>query len=132
MVLSNNDITGQVAEDLANFIKSTSNSNLKQLGLKDNKLGSSSVLIFQALKDNTKLETLNLSGNSINGQVAEDIAKVIKSNPGLKHLSLCDNILKSSAAVILKALKNNSQLKCLFLICQTIVQPNHHQKNWYQ
>ena len=122
LALSNNDITGRVAEDLANFIKN--NSNLKQLGLKNNKLGSSSVLILQALKANTKLETLNLSGTNIKGQVAEDIADVIKSNPGLKHLNLCDNILKSSAAVILKALKNNSQLKYLFL-------SNNYMSNYY-
>ena len=111
--LTNNNMTGYVAEDLANVIKN--NSGLEQLYLSGNDLKLSTVVILQALTNNWQLKILNLSRNSMPGQVAENLANVIKNNPGLEELYLSDNDLKSAAVVILQALKNNSQLKILNL-----------------
>ena len=111
--LSSNHITSQVAENIANVIHN--NSNLEKLDLANNELGPSAVVILQALKHNSKLTVLNLNNNKITGQVAKDLASVIKSNSGLRHLYLFDNDLKSSAVVILKALEGNAQLETLEL-----------------
>ena len=111
--LSGNHMTEQVAEDLAIVIKN--NSGLEHLHLSNNDLKSSAVMILKALQRNSKVETLNLSGNNMTGQVAEDLAFVIKNNPSLEHLHLYNNDLKSSAVVILKALQGNSKLKTLNL-----------------
>ena len=111
--LNSNNMTGQIAEDLANIIKN--NSNLKQLGLEYSNLGPSATVILKALKKNSKLKVLNLDGNSMTEQVAEDLANVIKNNSGLEELYLCNNNLRSSATVILRALIENSQLKVLKL-----------------
>ena len=113
LYLNGNNMTGQVAEDLANVVKT--NSNLEQLCLGNNNLGSSATVIIQALKENSQLKVLNLNNNNITGQVAEDLANVIKNNPGLEEFYLSGNDLKSSATVILQALKENSQLKVLHL-----------------
>ena len=116
--LSGNNMTEQVAEDLAIVIKN--NSGLEHLHLSNNDLKSSAVVILKALQGNSKLETLNLSGNNMTGQVAEDVAFVIKNNPSLEHLHLYNNDLKSSAVVILKALQGNSKLITLNLICNNM------------
>ena len=111
--LNDNNMTGQVAEELANVIKN--NSGLEELHLYNNDLRSSAIVILQALKENSQLKALNLNGNNMTGQVAEDLANVIKNNSGLEGLHLYNNDLRSSATVILQALKENSQLKVLNL-----------------
>ena len=111
--LSKNKMTGLVTEDLANIIKN--NSDLQNLNLSDNDLKLSAVLILQALTEISQLTVLNLNSNNMTGQVAEDLTNVIKSNPGLQQLHLSDNDLKSSAVVILQALKYNSRLDILDL-----------------
>ena len=111
--LSNNKINGQVAEEIANVIKN--NPNLKLLNLANNNLGPSAVVILQTLKNNSQLTSLNLCNNMMTGQVAGNIASVIKSHSGLEQLYLSDNDLKLSVGVVLKALQRNSNLKCLFL-----------------
>ena len=111
--LSSNSMTEQVAEDLANVIKA--NSNLEQLNLGNNKLGPSTRIILQALKGNSKLVSLNLNSNNMTGQAADDLASVIKSNSSLEKLYLSENGLKSSAVIILQALKGNSKLRFLDL-----------------
>ena len=115
--LNGNHMTGEVAEDLANVLKT--NSHLEQLGLDDN-LGLSAIVVLRALKENSKLQILNLNNNSMTGAVAEDLANVIKSNPDLEELYLCNNSLGSSAIVILQALQENSKLKILNLSCNNI------------
>ena len=111
--LSGNHMTEQVAEDLAIVIKN--NPGLEHLHLSNNDLKSSAVVILKVLHENFKLKTLNLSGNHMTEQVAEDLAIVIKNNSGLEHLHLSNNDLKSSAVMILKALQGNSKLKTLNL-----------------
>ena len=111
--LNSNNMTGQVAEDLANVIKS--NSGLQKLALSANDLRSSAIVVLQALKDHSKLTVLNLNSNNMTGQVVEDLANVIKDNSGLQQLRLSNNDLRSSAIVILQALKDHSKLTVLYL-----------------
>ena len=106
--LSNNNMTSQVARDLANVIKN--NSGLEELYLYSNDLRSSATVILQALEENSKLKVLNLSNNNMTSQVARDLANVIKNNSGLEKLYLHMNDLKSSATVILQALKEKCKL----------------------
>ena len=113
LVLDNNNMTGEVAEDLAIVIKT--NSSLEVLYLENSNLGPSAIIILQALKENCKLKLLNLSGNNMTGKVADNLANVIKNNPGLEQLHLFNNYLGPSAIVILQALKENSKLKLLNL-----------------
>ena len=109
--LNGNGMTGQIAEHLANVIKN--NSSLERLGLRSNRLKRSAGMILQSLIGNSKLKILNLNGNSMTGHIANDLVSVIKNNPGLEKIYLSDNDLKSSAVAILKALKDNTQLKIL-------------------
>ena len=113
LVLNGNKVTGEAAEDLASVIKN--NSNLEQLGLANNDLKTSSVLVLQALKEISKLKDLNLNGNNITGEAAEDLASVIKNNSNLERLHLANNDLRKSSILILQALKENSNLQLLDL-----------------
>ena len=106
-------MTGQVAGDLANVIKN--NTGLQKLGLSDNDLKSSAIVILQALKDHSKLAALNLNSNNMTGQVAEYLVNVIKNNSGLQQLGLSDNDLRSTTIVILQALKDHTKLQVLCL-----------------
>ena len=111
--LNGNNMTGEAAEALATVIKN--NSNLEQLGLASNDLKSSTVLILQALKENSKLKVLNLNSNSITEEAAENFPTVIENNSNLKQLYLSHNNFKTSAILILQALKNIKHLKILAL-----------------
>jgi len=106
-------MTGQVVEDLAKVIKN--NSGLEKLYLSNNDLKTSAVVILQALKDISTLKILDLGGNSMTGQVAEDLANVIRNSLGTEELYLYNNYLKGSTIVILQALKENLTLKLLCL-----------------
>ena len=81
--LRNNNMTGAVVQDLANVINN--NSNLDDLLLCNNDFKQSAVVILQALKSKCKLKTLSLSGNNMTGEVARDLANVIKNNIGIKN-----------------------------------------------
>ena len=111
--LKNNNMTGKVAEDLANVI--ANNPNLELLNLEKNKLGPSAVIILQTLAKCCKLEVLNLLGIDMTELAVKDLENVIKNNQGLKDLTLSDNQLKTFAVVVLKALKVSSLLKVLHL-----------------
>ena len=111
--LNSNNMTGKAAEDLASVIKS--NSNLEQLGLANNDLEASSILILQALKENSKLKVLNLNSNNMTGEAVEDLASVIKNNSNLERLHLGSNDLKTSSVLILQALRNICRLQVLDL-----------------
>ena len=109
--LDSNRMTGEVAEDLANVIKN--NPDLQKLYLSNNNLGPSTIIILQALKENSRLQILHLNNNNMTGEVAEDLANVIKTNSHLEQLGLESNNLGSSAIIILQALKENSKLQIL-------------------
>ena len=111
--LGNNNITNEVAEDLAEAIKS--NPCLEQLELANNDLKSSADVVLQALRKNSKLKILCLHNNQMTGQVAKDLALVIRSNPCLEQLGLADNDLNLSAVVVLQALQGVTKLEVLNL-----------------
>ena len=111
--LNNNVITEEVVEDLAAAIRN--NSSLEELCIGSNRLGLSAVMILQALQEHSRLKVLNLSGNNLTAHVAKDLATIVKNNPGLEELYLFNNGLKTSACVILKALKKKSNLTILHL-----------------
>ena len=111
--LKNINVNGEVAVDLADVIKN--NSCLELLVLKNNNLGPSAIMILQALQENHKLMSLNLGGTNMTGQVVENLADVIRCNPNLKDLYLMNSELKSSANLILTALKETGKLKILMM-----------------
>ena len=109
--LLNNHMTGIVAEDLADVIKSNPCLTLLTLSFNDLKLSASTIL--QALQKNSKLEILKLNGNYMTGKVAKDLADVLIKNPHLTQLTIANNDLRSSASLIFKALKRNAKLETL-------------------
>ena len=109
--LSSNNIPGEVAIELADVIKN--NPSLKELHLSNNNLGPLAIMILQILKENSELVVLNLGSTNLTGQIAEDLANVIKSNPHLENFYFLNNDLKSSAFLVLQALKETSKLKIL-------------------
>ena len=111
--LNNTLMTEEVAEDLAGFIRN--NSSLEQLCIGSNRLGLSAVMILKALQEHSRLKVLNLGGNNLTAHVAEDLATIVKNNSGLEELYLSNNSLKTSTSVILKALKEKSNLTILHL-----------------
>ena len=111
--LDDNNMTGFIADDVVEVINS--NICLEHLGLAGYNLKSSAILILQALKRHSKLKILNLNKNNMTGIVAKELVDVIKNNPCLEKLGLSSNELRSSAVVILQALKNHSKLTVLNL-----------------
>ena len=111
--LSDNKLTAHVAEELASVLEN--NPSLEDLRIRNNMLGTSTVKVLQALSKISKLKTLNLISNNLTGQVSQDLAKVININSDLENFYLSDTNLKSSAVVIVQALKQNSQLNILYL-----------------
>ena len=111
--LSNNNITSEASEDLAGVIKS--NPCLEQLWLANNDLESSEDVVLQVLQDITKLKILDLDNINVTSEVSEDLAGVIKNNPGLEQLGIANNNLESSAVVVFQALQDVTKLKILNL-----------------
>ena len=111
--LNKNRMTKIAAKDLANLVKD--NPHLEELLLSGNDLRSSVAIVLKALMGNLGLKKINLNKNKITGQVAEDLANIIKNNPGLQHVALSGNDLKLTVVVILQALAEISQLGFLDL-----------------
>ena len=111
--LANNNMTEQVAEDLANVI--TNNQSLEKLYLSNNNFKTSVAVILKALKEKSVLTKLSLNKNLLTGEVAEDLAAVIKNNSSLEELCIENNRLGLSAVMVLQALQEHSRLKALNL-----------------
>ena len=113
--LNGNNMTGEAAEVLASVIKH--NCNLEQLGLANNALKTSAVVIIQALKETCRLKLLDLNSNNMTGEAAEVLASVIKHNCNLEQLGLANNDFKMSLVLILQDLIHveNSKVKVLNL-----------------
>ncbi|XP_065915191.1 uncharacterized protein [Dysidea avara] len=122
--LSCNNISGKVAEDLADVI--INNTGLEELYIDDNHLQSSAVTILQALKQISTLRVLHLGCNNMPEVVAVDLAGVIQNNSYLEVLFLNNNRLQSSITVVLQALKDISNLKKLNLRNNNISGTNLH------
>ena len=71
--------------------------------------------IVQALKENYTLEILDISRNSMTGDIAVDLSSVIKNNSGLQVFQLSNYAFSTSTLVILHALKENCKLKIFSL-----------------
>ena len=113
--MENNNITAEVANDLAAAIKT--NTSLTKLWLNDNHLGSSTVIIVNALKDHRALKELNLSNNENKDEsLPPVIASVVSSNNSIESLFLRNNNLNVNGAIqITKSLANISGLKAINL-----------------
>ena len=111
--LDSNNMSGMVLSDLADTIKA--NVHLEQLGLENNNLQSSAIVILQALQGLSRLKKLNFNGNNMSMAVAVNLAEVIKRNKHLEELGLRSNNLQLSAGLILKSLKATSKIKVLNL-----------------
>ena len=122
--LSCNNISGKVAEDLADVI--INNTGLEELYIDDNHLQSSAVTILQALKQISTLRVLHLGCNNMPEIVAVDLADVIRNNSHLEVLFFNNNRLQSSITVVLQALKDISNLKKINLRNNNISGTNLH------
>ena len=111
--LNCNYMSEEVVHDLADVI--SNNNCLEELQLYNNNLGSSAVVILQALTRISGLTVLNLSCNNMSENVVNDLASVIKNNPYIEELFLDHNNLQSPVVVVLQALKRTSHLKNLNL-----------------
>ena len=113
--LSSNNMTGQVAKDLANIIKN--NSGLEEFYLSGNDLKSSAVVILQALnlKENCELDILNMSNNSLTEITASQFVSIIKSNPLITEIWLGDNMLQGGLIDIAMSCNNLMNLQVIEL-----------------
>ena len=112
--LQNNNMSGEVVNDLADVIRNNSNS-LEVLNLVNNELQSSIVVVLHALKSTTCLKMLNLESSHMSGKVVEDLASAITINASLRVLCLAFSGLKSSVGIVLQAMKKLTQLRILTL-----------------
>lgn len=125
LILYQNNINGNDCLELAEAL---CNNTLEHLNLAFNNLYSSKYFnyngIFQicnALKLNTSLEYLDLSGNKLKNNEIVYIISALKVNKTLKHLSLINSLVKSSKfpdmglLELVKSLNVNNSLQCLNL-----------------
>ena len=109
--LENNDIPEGAANALADAIRV--NKSLEQLSLSGNHLGSSTVVVVNALKQISTLEELNLNDNkNRSNDLGPAIASVVTNNKSMERLSLKDNGLNDDGAIaIAQSLHELSSLK---------------------
>ena len=113
--LNNNNITEQVTYDLSIAIKN--NVLLEKLWLSGNRLGSSTVMVVNPLKEISTLKELDLN-NNLNGskELASALASVIMRNKLIKRLALSENNLNDDGVIkIAHSLCKLSGLKILDL-----------------
>ena len=108
---NNNNIPEQVADELAAAIRV--NNSIEKLWLSDNHLGSSTVMIVNALKEISTLKELNLNGNKNRSEeLAPALASIIAKNKLMEILSLSDNNLNDDGVIkIALSLCKHSALK---------------------
>ena len=113
--LSNTDITEVSADSIAEVI--TSNSQLQQLFLGSNKLGSSGAIkIVTALQGSQNIQVLGLCHNHITSEAASEISTAVSTMPYLSTLMLDDNELEVyGVCTIIKGVHNLNWLTILSL-----------------
>ena len=111
--LGNNNIPQKACDELALAIKS--NKHLKKLGLSDNNLHSSAIVILNSLAAITTLKVLGLENNQITQEADEALASVIMHNTGLEELYLNDNNLRAGTLKVAKALQHITTVRILGL-----------------
>ena len=120
--LDYNGINEQVADDLAAGIKTSSS--LEKLWLSGNYLGSSTVLVVNALKEISTLTELNLNDNRSRSKLlAPALSSAVEKNKLLELLSLRDNGLADNGVInIAQSLCKHSKLKALNLQSNNITE----------
>ena len=114
--LDNNNIPEEAANELSAAIRA--NSSLEKLWLSDNHLGSSTVMIVNALEQVTTLKELGLSDNQNRSEeLAPALTSIISDNKGLL---LCDNNLNDDG--IAQSLCKHTRLKFINLRSNNITE----------
>ena len=113
--LMNNNINEQATNELAAVIRA--NDLLEELWLSGNHLGSSIVVVVNALKGISTLKNLALNDNKNRSEeLALVLASVIEHNELIKMLLLRDNNLNDHGVIeIAQSLCKSSKLKCISL-----------------
>jgi len=113
--LNNNNIPEQVTDELSAAIRT--NTSLEKLWLSGNHLGSSTVVVVNALKEISTLKELGLDGNENRSEnLAPAIAYVVANNGLLEQLTLRNNRLNDDGVIMIaQSLCKHSKLKCLNL-----------------
>ena len=120
--LENNDISNEAANALAAAIKT--NKSLVKLWLGGNQLGSSIVVVVNALKGISTLKELVLNDNKNRSEnLAPALASVVTQNKFIEKLLLSDNNLNDRGVIeISSSLCKSSRLKCINLQNNNITQ----------
>ena len=113
--LENNNIPKEAADELSAAIRV--NNSLEKLWLDGNHLGSSTVMIVNALKQVTTLKELSLNDNQNRGEeLAPALTSIISHNKSIEILLLNDNYLNDDGVIkIAQALCKHTKLKMIDL-----------------
>ena len=113
LLINNNDITEEAANDIAAVI--LNNTKLRILNLGENKFQTAGMIkIAKALQNMSSLTGLYINKNNITEDVADDIATVILNNTKLRVLNLGGNTFQTAGIIkIAKTLQNISFLSDL-------------------
>ena len=101
------------------------NSNITDLKLNNNFLGAATSHIFQSLKTNYSLQSLDLSDNLIGKEIGKKIGEMLIANKVLKNLDLSNNPMNEGLLFIFDALSENTCLE--FLSCSNSMEENQEQ-----
>ena len=120
--LANNNITELAADELSAAIRA--NNSLEKLCLNGNHLGSSTVMIVNALIEISTLKELDLNDNkNKSGELAPTISSIITKNRSIEVLALRDNSLNDVGVIkIAQSLCKCSKLKVLDLQSNNITE----------
>ena len=111
--LDNNNIPEQVTDEFSAAIRA--NKCLEKLWLGGNCLGSSTVVVMNALKEISTLKELDLNDNKNRSEeLASALASIITNNTLIERLTLRDNNLNDDGVIkIAQSLCKNSKLKLI-------------------
>ena len=120
--LENNNIPEEAADELSAAIRA--NNSLEKLWLGGNHLGSSTVMIANALKQVTTLKVLNLNNNQNRSEeLAPALTSIISDNKFLESLLLSDNNLNDDGVIkIAQSLCKHTKLKIINLQSNNITE----------
>ena len=110
-VISNNDITGKVVDDIASFL--SRNTKLQELDLSNNNLKAPGTIMICKIHL-SNLTAFNISHNNITIEAADDIATFLSHNTKLQALDIsCNNLQEFGYRKVFKVLQSVSVLTSL-------------------
>ena len=120
--LANNNIPEKAADELSAAIRA--NNSLEKLWLNRNDLGSSTVMIVNALKQVTTLKELNLNDNQNRSEeLAPALTFIISDNKSMESLLLSGNNLNDDSVIkIAQSLCKHTKLKIINLRSNNITE----------